>query len=104
LVRFLVLYDTPSDPAAFERHYREEVHIPLARGLPGLRRYTLSRNADAVRGGVPFYLIAELEWDTIDDLRTAIGSPQGQATAADVADLAPDGSVRSMIFGVEEIV
>jgi uncharacterized protein (TIGR02118 family) len=103
MVRFLVLYDAPSDPAAFEQHYRE-VHIPLAKELPGLRRFILSRNLAAVRGGVPFYLVAELEWDTMDDLRAAFASPQGRATAADVAELAPEGTVRSMIFEVEEIV
>ena len=37
-VRFLALYETPTEPEAFDRHYRE-VHIPLARQLPGLRRY-----------------------------------------------------------------
>jgi len=103
MVRFLVLYDVPSDPDAFERHYRE-VHIPLARELPGLRRYIVSRNAAAVRGGEAFHLVAELEWDSMDDLRTALSSPQGRATAADVAQLAPEGRVRSMIFEVEEIV
>ena len=103
MVRFLVLYDTPSDPDTFERHYRE-VHIPLTRELPGLRRYIVSRNAAAVRGGEAFHLVAELEWDSMDDLRTALSSPQGRATAADVAQLAPEGRVRSMIFEVEEIV
>ena len=103
MVRFLVLYDTPSDTAAFERHYHE-VHVPLAKELPGLRRYTVSRDTTVIRGGVPFYLVAELEWETMDDLRAAFGSPQGRATAADVAELASDGSVRSMIFEVEEIV
>ena len=49
MVRFLVLYDTPADPEAFDRHYRD-VHIPLAKQLPGLRRYTVSRNHGAVRG------------------------------------------------------
>ena len=62
--------------------------------LPGLRRYILSRNAAAVRGSEAFYLIAEREWDSMDDLRTAFGSPQGQATAADVAELAPEGGVK----------
>ena len=33
MVRFLVLYDTPADPEAFDRHYRE-IHIPLAKQLP----------------------------------------------------------------------
>ena len=36
-VRFLALYETPAGPEAFDRHYRE-VHIPLGRRLPGLRR------------------------------------------------------------------
>ena len=33
MVRFLVVYDTPEDPEAFDRHYRE-VHIPLATRTP----------------------------------------------------------------------
>lgn len=39
---FLVVYAAPTDPDAFERHY-QQVHIPLAKALPGLRRYTLAR-------------------------------------------------------------
>ncbi len=103
MVRFLVVYDPPADPAAFDRHYRE-VHVPLARQLPGLRRFTLSRGADAVRGGEPFYLVAELDWDSLEDLQAAFASPQGHATAADVANLAPAGGVRSMIFEVEDVL
>lgn len=80
--RFLALYETPADPEAFDRHYRE-VHIPLARKLPGLRRYTTSRDATGLRGGAPCYLVAELEWDTPDELRAAFASAEGQATAAD---------------------
>jgi uncharacterized protein (TIGR02118 family) len=34
--RFLVMWETPNNPEAFDRHF-EEVHIPLARKLPGLR-------------------------------------------------------------------
>jgi uncharacterized protein (TIGR02118 family) len=101
MVRFLVVYETPDDPAAFDRHYRE-VHVPLARALPGLRRYTVSRNAVAVRGGEPFYLVAELDWDDLDAVQTAFSSPQGRATAADVDLLAPNG-VRSMLFEVEDV-
>jgi conserved hypothetical protein len=64
VVRFIVLWETtPTDVSAFERHYRE-VHIPLAKKLAGLRRYTLSRNASVVRGEEPHYRIAELDWTT----------------------------------------
>jgi len=101
MMRFLAAYETPSDPAAFDRHYRE-VHVPLAKQLPGLRRYTISRGATAVRGGEPFYLIAELDWDDIGALRAAFASPVGQATARDAAELATNGA-RSMIFEVEEV-
>jgi uncharacterized protein (TIGR02118 family) len=99
--RFLALYDTPADPGAFDRHYND-VHIPLATRLPGLRRYLVSREVTAVRGGSPYYLVAELEWDTLDDLKAAFASPAGQATAADAATLQELAPVRSMICVVEE--
>jgi uncharacterized protein (TIGR02118 family) len=99
--RFLVLYEAPADPAAFDRHYRE-VHLPLAHRLPGLRRYTLGDRPADVRGGQPCYLVAELEWDTMEELRAAFASPEGRACAEDsvrLQDLAP---VRSMVFDVAE--
>ena len=97
---FLALYETPADPGAFDRHYRE-VHIPLGRRLPGLRRYAVSRDLAAVRGA-PYYLVADLEWDTMDELRAAFASPEGRATAADAARLQELAPVRSMIFSVED--
>ena len=44
--RFVVMYDAPSDVDAFERHYNN-VHIPLAKQYPGLRRYTRSHKLAA---------------------------------------------------------
>ncbi|HET7056309.1 MAG TPA: EthD family reductase [Thermomicrobiales bacterium] len=97
--RFLVIWDTPKDPEAFDRHYRE-IHIPLANRLAGLRSYTVGRNLVAVRGGDPPYIVGELEWDDIASLRAAFASPEGQATAADVNELSANASVRSMIYEV----
>ncbi|MFE9454595.1 EthD family reductase [Streptomyces sp. NPDC006739] len=101
--RFIVLYETPADPAAFDRHYHA-VHIPLVRRLPGLRGYTIGRDMVAVRGGAPYYLVAELEWDTMEELQAAFASPEGHATAADAAHLQELAPVRSMLFTVDEIV
>jgi uncharacterized protein (TIGR02118 family) len=98
--RFLAAYETPDDPAAFDRHYRE-VHIPLGRRLPGLRRYTVSRGVAPVRGA-PYYLVAELDWDTMDDLRAAFASPEGRATADDAARLSDLAPARSMVFIVDD--
>ncbi|MGV4984149.1 EthD family reductase [Streptomyces sp. NRAIS4] len=100
---FLALYEAPADAGAFDRHYRE-VHIPLGRRLPGLRRYTVGRDTAPVRGGAPYYLVATLEWDSLDELRAAFESPEGRATAADAARLAQLAPVRSMIITQEEEV
>lgn len=98
--RFLAVYETPGDPDAFDRHYHQ-THLPLLRGLPGLRRYAVSRDVTALHGE-PFYLVAELEWDTMDELRAAFASPEGRATAADAARLQQLAPVRRMIFTAEE--
>ncbi len=99
--RFTVMWETPSDPEAFDRHYRE-VHIPLGRQLPGLRRYTLSRDVVLIRGEEPLYVVAELDWDDMAALRRAFESPAGRATADDVAQLAQYAAVRSMAYEVED--
>ena len=95
--RFLAVYETPADPAAFDRHYRD-VHMPL---LPGLRRYTVSREVTALHGE-PYYLIAELDWDTMAGLRAAFASAAGRATADDAARLQELAPVRRMIFTADE--
>jgi uncharacterized protein (TIGR02118 family) len=98
--RFLALYETPEDPEAFERHYRE-VHIPLLRRLPGLRRYSLGRDITALRGA-PWYLVTQLEWDSMDELRAAFASPEGQATGADAGALEKLARVQRMIFSASD--
>jgi len=101
-VRFLAVYETPADPVAFDRHYRD-VHIPIAQRLPGLRRYLVSREVASVRGD-PYYLVAELEWDTMEELRAAFASASGRATAADAADLQQLATVRSMVYTADDAV
>lgn len=103
MVRFIILWhDTPTDPEAFDRHYRE-VHIPLANKMAGLRRYSLSRNLASVRGTSP-YRVAELEWDDVEAMRRDMQSPEGRATAEDV-DVMKQWSpgVQSMTYELEDV-
>jgi uncharacterized protein (TIGR02118 family) len=100
--RFLALWGQPDDPAAFEQHYRD-THIPLALQIPGLRRYTLSRNVAAVEGQDPYYLIAELDFDDLPSLQAAFQSPEGQATAGDVVTLAQGATVRRLIYELQDV-
>ena len=100
--RLVVLWGDPSDPDAFEHHYRE-VHIPLGRQLPGLRRYSLSRAMRGVRGE-QYYLVATLEWDDLAALHAAFESEIGRVVAADVSHLTRFADVRSMIFELDDLV
>ncbi len=100
--RFLAVYDTPTDPDAFARHYRD-LHIPLVQRLPGLRRYVVSRDIVSVRGD-PYYLVAELEWDTMEELRAAFASEAGRATATDAAVLQQLATMRSMTYTADDAV
>lgn len=92
MARVLVLYNLPTDPDAFERHYAE-IHAPLAKAIPGLRSYTVSRGPVMTPAGPSsIHLIATLEFDDIAAIQTAFATPEGQRTAADVPNFATGGS------------
>lgn len=88
----LVLYNPPADPKAFNDYYFG-THTPLAKKIPGLRRVSVSEGpVNAMTPGAQYHLIAELVFDSMADLQAALGSPEGQATAADVANFASAGA------------
>jgi uncharacterized protein (TIGR02118 family) len=98
MVRMLVLYNRPEDLAAFDKHYNE-IHIPLTKQMPGLVRYTVSRNMSK---GAPYYLVAELDWEDMAAFRAAVASPIAAESAADVEKFATGGS-SILIFEVAEV-
>lgn len=102
--RMLVIYRTPADPAAFDRHYMN-VHVPLAKRLPGLLRYEVSRRPIATPAGDPEpYLIGTLYFESLAALRQAFGTPEGRECAADRRVLAPnDDDVQMYLFESAEV-
>ena len=101
MVRFMALYNAPEDPEAFDRYY-DEVHIPLAKQLPGLVSYTVSKNVTPLGGDAKPYLVAELDWESREAMQAAFASPIGAETAADVPKFASGGS-SLMVFDVAEV-
>ncbi|MCO1660262.1 EthD family reductase [Pseudonocardia humida] len=92
MYQLTVLYHHPDDAAAFDKHYNE-VHIPLASKMPGLRRYSVSHPAPGPDGSKPAYhLIAVLEWDDEAAFGAAVTSPEGAAATGDVANFATNGA------------
>ena|SRR2546430_5277310 len=67
MAKLIVFYRTPRDPAEFDRYYAQ-VHIPLAKKIPGLRRLEVTRVTGAPSGASDLYLIAELYFDNAKPL------------------------------------
>jgi uncharacterized protein (TIGR02118 family) len=92
MASLVVTYKTPTDPAAFDKYYFA-THVPIAKTIPGLRKYEVSRGPVATPGGPSdIHLVATLRFDDMAALQTALGSPQGQAAAADIANFATGGA------------
>ncbi|MCA9063588.1 MAG: EthD family reductase [Planctomycetaceae bacterium] len=91
MVRLLVLYGHPQDPEAFDRYY-DEIHIPLAKRMQGLKRWTIGKVQGTADGTPsPWYYIADLIAETREELDAIIASPEGQAAVADVPNYATGG-------------
>jgi len=102
MARFVVMYDTPSDLAAFERHHND-VHISLAKQYPCLRRFTRSHEPAAVIGE-PCHMVVMLDWDDMAALEAALGSEIGQRIAEDAtSNLARYATFHGMILQLEEV-
>ena len=52
MAQLLVMYKTPRDAAAFDKHYVEK-HIPIAKKIPGVRKYEVSKGPVATPAGHP---------------------------------------------------
>jgi len=64
----------------------------------------VSRNASAVRGLEPYYLVAEHDWDDMASLQRDFASLAGQATGKDVENLdALFPGIHSMILELEAL-
>jgi uncharacterized protein (TIGR02118 family) len=102
MARLLALYKTPKDASAFDRYYFS-THAPLAKKIPGLRRYEVSDGACLGPGGASgFHLVATLHFDSLEAIQAALASPEGQATASDLENFA-DGGVELVFFDTREV-
>ncbi len=98
MAKMMVLYKTPRDVPAFEKHYFE-THIPLAKKLPGLRKYEVSQGAIVSPAGASgFHFAAILHFDDLTSIRDAFATAEGKACAADRRILAPDDADLTMLL------
>ncbi|MBC7380180.1 MAG: EthD family reductase [Burkholderiaceae bacterium] len=91
MAKLFAIYQQPADAAAFDAYYFNK-HVPLAKTIPGLMSYEVTRgDVMGMAGKHGVYLVAVLEFASMEAIGAAMGSPQGQATAADLGNFAMAG-------------
>ncbi len=97
---YLVIYEgKPGDPDAFIDYYMN-YHIPIVWTFPRIRGVEVQRGVDEG----DFFMITRLIFDTLEDLKVAIASPERERARADMANFPPfHGQVRRQAVEILEL-
>ena len=95
MVKLVAIYTTPDDVQAFENHYRE-IHTPLVRKMPGLKKLEVAHYFGAPQGDPRYYMMAEMYFDDKDALFAALKSSEGTEAGKDLMGFA--GKCVHMMF------
>ena len=91
MIKVTILYGHPTDAREFERYYAE-THLPIAARMKGVERLELTRFSPDPDGSRPaYYRMAELYFPGEARMQSTLGSPEGQAAVADLANFATGG-------------
>lgn len=104
MAKLIAVYKRPVDARRFEEHYFG-THIPLAKKMPGFRKYEVSAGPVSVLAGPSdVHLIGAVYFDDLQAMQNAFASPEGRACAADRQLYAPDHTgVQIFAFDTREV-
>ena len=99
MIKLTVLYGHPTDSTAFEAYYAN-THLPLVAKMTGFEKVEYTKFISAPDGSpTDYFRMAEFWFNSPEALQTTMGSAEGQATAADLANFAT-GGVKLLIGAV----
>lgn len=102
MAQVLVLYKTPQSTAAFDKYYFDK-HAPIAKKIPGLRKYLVSQDSVGTPTGPSgIYFVAMLEFADMAAIQRAFASAEGQAAAGDLPNFA-SGGANLLLFETREL-
>jgi uncharacterized protein (TIGR02118 family) len=98
--KITVIYDNPSDPAAFETGYAAD-QVELAKALPGLTKIETSKVWPKEDGSpTPLYRMVDLYFPDYDTASAAVATPEAAALFPSIFGLAT-GGVRIAFSDIE---
>ncbi|WP_162126353.1 EthD family reductase [Flavobacterium phycosphaerae] len=103
MVKMTVIYNIPKDVAFFEKHYFE-THVPLAKQLPGLIKYEINDGQIiSTTGHTEIHRVANLYFNSMEEMMNAFQSEIGKQCAADRKILASNEEVQIYLYNTKEI-
>ena len=88
--KIMILFGKPTDPKAFDQEYWKE-HVPLAKQMPGVKKYTVNKITGAPRGEPAFYQMVEVEFENMEALKRALESPASRESGKHAVKMATGG-------------
>ena len=97
MVKLIALFRDPVDKERFDEHY-SQIHMPLAKAMPGLQKIEVTRIAGTPMGTeAGYYLLTQMYFADRESLDAAMNSREGRAGGKDLAGFA--GKLVSMMIG-----
>lgn len=91
MVKLVVMYGHPEDPAAFEKYYAE-THLPIAGQIAGVDKVEVAKFIGTPDGSqASQYRMATLYFSSMEQLQASMGSPEGVAAVSDIPNFATGG-------------
>lgn len=87
--KLIVLYSNIKDPEKFDEYYKN-VHIPLAKKIPGVRKIAVSKVKGVAVGKANYYQVVEVYFDDIESLKKASESKEAKEASKDGLALDPN--------------
>lgn len=100
---FIALWGKPSNVEEFDRHY-QTAHMEIVRRWPKVQSYTLIRVTGSPTGGeVPYHQVFVATFDTEEDLKEALRSPEVAEAGRDAMDMVRRfGCSLTVLTGVQQ--
>ncbi len=90
MASIIVLFGKPQDPQEFDELYWKE-HVPMARKMPGLKKFTVHKVAPPPGREPPYYQVVEMEFESMDELKKATKSLESQESTRHASKIATGG-------------
>lgn len=91
MVKLTALFGHPENPDAFEEYYAN-THTPLVHKILNLQRFDQGKVIATPDGSEPpYYRVADLWFENMEQLQSSLGSPEGQEAAQDLQNFAMGG-------------